>query len=147
LAVSSLLTLLFLRAQYGSVADFADEVPSTGRPLLLLSTLERNIVNLAKDPRASLAIRTPDVNCSDMMTCPRVTLFGTLSQVPAKELPAAKSAYLDKHPSARGWIDFPDFSMYRMDVLDLYYVGGFGDEHYIGYIGPRAYLESGDACK
>jgi len=131
---------------YGSVADFADEAPSTGRPLLLLSTLERNVVNLQGNPRASLAIRTPDMNCTDQMTCPRTTLFGTLEVVPDQELPAAQAAYLAKHPSAESWIDFPDFALYRMNVLDVYWVGGFGNAHYIGYLAPDSYLMSGTAC-
>ena len=131
---------------YGSVADFADEVPSTGRPLLLLSTLERNVVNFQTNNRVSLAIRTPDQNCTDMMTCPRTTLFGTLERVPAAELPAAKKAYLAKHPTASAWIDFPDMSIYRMTVLDLYWVGGFGNAHYIGYVGGDSYSKSGGSC-
>ena len=27
---------------------------------------------------------------------------------------------------ARAWVDFDDFAFYRMDVVDLYYVAGFG---------------------
>ena len=131
---------------YGSVADYADELPASGRPLLLLSTLERNVVNFQSDSRVSLAIRTPDANCTDMMTCPRTTLFGTLSKVPPAQLPAAKSAYLAKHPTAKAWIDFPDMSLYRMNVLDLYWVGGFGNEHYIGYVSGDSYLRSSGAC-
>src|ERR1700723_3058390 len=46
--------------------------------------------------------------------------------VPASELPEARRAYLDRHANSRYWVDFEDFSFYRMDVLDVYYVGGFG---------------------
>src|SRR5438034_9036058 len=28
-------------------------------------------------------------------------------------------------PTASTWVDFEDFSFYRMDVVDVYYVGGF----------------------
>jgi hypothetical protein len=61
-------------------------------------------------------------------------------QVPTDELSAARAAYLVKHPQAGMWIDFSDFAMYRMEIVDVYYVGGFGNEHYIGWIAPSEYL-------
>jgi len=66
---------------YGSVASFADAVPSTGMPILLLSQLERNIINWESDPRCTLAIQDPVTNGSEPMMMPRTTLFGSL--VPA----------------------------------------------------------------
>jgi heme iron utilization protein len=32
----------------------------------------------------------------------------------------------ERHANSKYWIDFEDFSFYRMDVIDVYYVGGFG---------------------
>ena len=43
---------------YGSVADIADEEPSTGRPLILLSDLERNVINMKENPRVSIEFIT-----------------------------------------------------------------------------------------
>jgi putative heme iron utilization protein len=37
-----------------------------------------------------------------------------------------RAAYLERHPSARYWIDFSDFAFFRLDVTDVYFVGGFG---------------------
>jgi hypothetical protein len=34
--------------------------------------------------------------------------------------------YLERYANSKYWVDFDDFSFYRMDVIDLYYVGGFG---------------------
>ncbi len=129
---------------YGSVADYADEIPSSGRPLLLLSKLERNVINLKSDGRASLEIHTPSTvaNYTDAMMEPRATLLGRLSAVGASELPAARKAYLARHPEAEAWIGFDDFALYVMDVADVYWVGGFGNSHYIGYVGADAYLKN-----
>jgi hypothetical protein len=33
---------------------------------------------------------------------------------------------LARYPDSKYWIDFDDFFFYRMEVLDVYYVGGFG---------------------
>jgi len=129
---------------YGSVADFADTDPSTGAPYLLLSDLERNIINWNSNPGCSLSIHTP-INESDpdqdAMTLPRTTLVGTLQLVSDSDLKHAQAVYLQKHPMAEFWIDFADFHMYQFKVTDVYWVGGFGDVHYIGWISAGDYLQ------
>jgi len=37
-----------------------------------------------------------------------------------------RKLYLERHANSKYWVDFEDFSFYRMDVIDVYYVGGFG---------------------
>ena len=133
---------------FGSVADIADEEPSTGRPLLLLSDLERNIINLNDNGVCSLHFVTLPSTIEqfkhpeyyDIMTKPRTTLMGRLERVPEEELDAAKATYLVKHPTSAAWINFSDFGMYRFVVEDVYCVGGFGNDHYIGWISPEQYL-------
>ena len=34
--------------------------------------------------------------------------------------------YLERHHNSKYWVDFDDFAFFRMDVVDVYYVGGFG---------------------
>jgi hypothetical protein len=41
-------------------------------------------------------------------------------------VPDARQLYLERYANSKYWVDFEDFSFYRMDVLDVYYVGGFG---------------------
>jgi hypothetical protein len=133
---------------FGSVADVADEEPSSGRPLLLLSELERNVMNLEENPVCSLHFVTLPSTIEqfkhpeyyDIMTKPRTTLLGKLEKVPEGELDAAKETYLKKHPTSAAWINFSDFAMYRFVIEDVYCVGGFGNEHYIGWISPEQYL-------
>lgn len=127
---------------YASVASYADTNPPSGRPYILLSTLERNIINLQANPKMALAIHTlvTDYNTSEPMSQPRCTLFGNLLPVPAAELPAARQRYLELHPLAQQWITFADFTLYQLDVLDVYWVGGFGNDHAIMYIPASQYL-------
>jgi hypothetical protein len=33
---------------------------------------------------------------------------------------------LARYANSKYWVDFDDFSFYRMQVVDVYYVGGFG---------------------
>ena len=56
----------------------------------------------------------------------RVTLIGSVIRIPEPELVAARTVYLTRAPDSKYWVDFDDFFFCRMDVLDVYYVGGFG---------------------
>src|SRR5262249_7888626 len=67
----------------------------------------------------------PDA-AGDPLGSARVTLLGHTARVPDQELPRVRGLYLARHDNARYWVDFSDFALYRMDVVDVYYVGGFG---------------------
>jgi putative heme iron utilization protein len=51
----------------------------------------------------------------------------------------ARQLYLARYASSKYWVDFEDFSFYRMDVVDVYYVGGFG---VMGWISASEYDDS-----
>ena len=46
--------------------------------------------------------------------------------MPVPEVAEARKLYLTRHTNSKYWVDFDDFSFYRMDLVDVYYVGGFG---------------------
>ena len=41
------------------------------------------------------------------------------------DVAGARAAYLARHARARYWVDFDDFAFWRLDVSDVYFVGGF----------------------
>lgn len=96
-----------------------------GRPLFLISTMAMHTQNLQADPRASLLVTQPDAS-GDPLGASRVTLLGNVVPVPQVEVAAARKVYLERHANSKYWVDFEDFSFYRMNVVDVYYVGGFG---------------------
>jgi putative heme iron utilization protein len=53
-------------------------------------------------------------------------LIGNVLPVPEADVPEARKLYLARHADSKYWVDFGDFSFYRMSVVDVYYVGGFG---------------------
>jgi len=81
--------------------------------------------NLQADPRASLFVTEPDAS-GDPLGASRVTLIGTVGRIPESERTDARTVYLERHSDSKYWVDFDDFFFYRMEVLDVYYVGGFG---------------------
>jgi hypothetical protein len=108
---------------FGSVMPYA--LDERGRPIYLISTMAMHTQNLQADPRASLLVTQPDAG-GDPLGASRVTVVGSALIIPEPEVAAARSLYLDRYANSKYWVDFDDFSFYRMDVMDVYYVGGFG---------------------
>src|SRR6202158_4902073 len=96
-----------------------------GRPIFLISTMAMHTQNLQADPRASLLVTRDDTD-GDPLGASRVTLVGNVLPIPPSEVAEARQLYLARYANSRYWVDFEDFSFYRMDVVDVYYVGGFG---------------------
>src|SRR5258706_1757857 len=108
---------------FGSVMPYA--LDERGRPIFLISTMAMHTQNLQADPRASLLVTQPDAT-GDPLGASRVTLVGNVLPVPEAEVAEARKLYLARYANSKHWVDFEDFSFYRMDVVDVYYVGGFG---------------------
>jgi hypothetical protein len=56
----------------------------------------------------------------------RATLVGNADSMPENDLASVREKYLGRHENSRYWVDFPDFSFFRLQPIDLYYVGGLG---------------------
>ena len=107
---------------FASVMPYA--LDGDGRPLFLISSMAMHTQNLGADPRASLLVTQPGWT-GDPLAAGRLTLIGEARPVPSGEASAARVAYLARHERARYWVDFEDFSLWRLEVADLYFVGGF----------------------
>jgi hypothetical protein len=108
---------------FGSVVSYA--VDDAGRPLLALSDLAEHAKNIARDVRASLLVAEDGPPGVDRLAVGRVTLIGDAVMLDGGEREDAAARYLQVHPGAR-WIEFGDFRLYRLDPVDVRYVGGFG---------------------
>jgi len=108
---------------FGSVMPYG--LGEHGRPIFLISTMAMHTQNLQADSHASLLVTQQETD-GEPLGASRVTLVGNVLPVPNTELVEARKLYLDRHANSKYWVDFEDFSFYRMDVVDVYYVGGFG---------------------
>jgi putative heme iron utilization protein len=109
---------------FGSVTPYAlDDIL---RPLFLMSGLAVHSRNLEADPKASLFVLS-EGDTDDPLQTARANLFGEITPVCETDLAEVAAAYLTTHPDAGQWAGFGDFRFYRLEVDDIYYVGGFGE--------------------
>ncbi len=107
---------------FASVMPYA--LSPAGAPFFFISGMAIHTQNLVADPRTSLLV-TQSGGDSDPLGLQRATLLGTARRIdePGEAL---REAYLERHPNARYWISFTDFSFFELDIEHLYFVGGFG---------------------
>jgi putative heme iron utilization protein len=119
---------------FGSVATYA--LDEAGRPIVFVSTMAEHTRNAAADPRASLIVTEPVPEGSDPLAAGRVTLIGQLLEVTGDERPAVRDRYLAANPASAYYIDFGDFSFWRLEVAGVRYVGGYGR---MSWVAPADY--------
>lgn len=108
---------------FGSVMPYG--LDGRGQPIFLISDMAVHTQNIHGDPRASLLVTPPEWR-GDPLGAARVTLLGNVSLVPAEEREHTRSLYLVRYENAKHWVDYTDFHFYRLEVRDVYFVGGFG---------------------
>ena len=119
---------------FGSVMPYA--LDGQGCPLFLISTMAMHTQNLQADCRASLLVSQPGWT-GDALAAGRVTLMGEVRPLSGNDVAAARQAYLARHANAIHWVDFEDFGFHRLEVADVYYVGGFAA---MGWVPAEEYL-------
>lgn len=104
---------------YCSLVNVATTVG--GAPVLLLSKLAVHTKNLLSDARASLMF--DERKEGDPLEGARIMLMGRCVEDNDAATPVA---YLRRHPDAEMYVNFSDFSFYRMEVGGAHLVAGFG---------------------
>src|SRR3954452_8878473 len=91
-----------------------------GSPLLLLSRLSGHTLNLEADPRASLLLA--EAGKGDPLAHPRLTIIGRAERAAEARI---RQRFLNRHPKAKLYDDFADFSFWRVAVAGAHLNGGF----------------------
>src|SRR6202023_31438 len=95
-----------------------------GSPILLISRLALHTRNLLGDARLSLML--DERAEGDPLEGSRIMLAGLAEQASGSELEILHQRYLNAHPSAEVFVNFGDFSFYRIRPSGLHLVAGFG---------------------
>jgi putative heme iron utilization protein len=102
-----------------NVASFAD-----GSPILLISRLAVHTKNILDDSRVSLML--DERADGDPLEGARIMLAGKAEEASGDDVAVLRRRYLNAHPSAEAFVDFKDFSFFRIKPAGLHLVAGFG---------------------
>jgi len=95
-----------------------------GSPILLISRLALHTQNILGDARASLML--DERAEGDPLEGARIMLAGRAEEAAAADLEILRRRYLNAHPSAEVFVDFKDFSFFRIRPAAAHLVAGFG---------------------
>ena len=105
---------------FGSVAPFI--LNHSSQPIVLISTIAEHTKNIIANPKVSLLVFAGD---DDLQANARLTLIGDAKQID-KEDADLRARYLRYFPQAVDYFEMHDFNFYRIDILHVRYIAGFG---------------------
>ena len=102
-----------------NVASHAD-----GSPILLISRLAVHTKNILGDSRVSLML--DERVAGDPLEGARIMVAGRAEEAGTDDPDMLRRRYLNAHPSAEVFVDFKDFSFFRIRPAAVHLVAGFG---------------------
>jgi hypothetical protein len=123
----------------GLMDYFADCEPKTGNPTLLGLSVSSSFKNAAAGSNLTLSIRwhPPISRPYSAMEMPRFALIGEVEKINPDDGMRIAECYAKYHPDSVLWMPgnkiHESFWM-RLVVKEVYWLGGFGDRAYIGFI-------------
>src|SRR3954469_12849205 len=95
-----------------------------GSPILLISALAVHTRNILADSRVSLML--DERAAGDPLEGARIMLAGRAEEAAGEAAEILRRRYLRAHPSAEAFVDFKDFSFFRIFPSGAHLVAGFG---------------------
>ena len=87
----------------------------------------------------AICLARKEADAGNPLGAAKVTLIGNVARIPEPDLAEARSLYLASYSDSKHWINFDDFFFFRMDVVDIYFVGGFG---VMGWVAASEYSQA-----
>jgi len=107
---------------YCSLANVATH--ADGSPILLISRLALHTQNILADARISLML--DERAEGDPLEGSRIMLAGRAEEAGGDDVAILRRRYLNAHPSAEAFVDFNDYSFFRIRPHAAHLVAGFG---------------------
>ncbi|KAK0110124.1 hypothetical protein ONS95_002777 [Cadophora gregata] len=126
--------------------DYLADCEPTGNPTILAITIATSFKNVAAGSNISLSLTwTPPSSSSHHQSpyspasLPRFSLLGYLEPISPSAITSLKLAqcFTAAHPDAKYWLPgnpIHTSEWVRLVVQEVYWIGGFGDRNYIGWI-------------
>ena len=112
---------------FTSVATYS--VSPNGEPIFFFSSMARHSKNLKSNPNASLLVKSESTGTDapgGVLASGRVTVIGQIVPIEKADHEVIAKGYLAANPEAAQWASFGDFQFYRMEIVEVYVVAGFG---------------------
>jgi hypothetical protein len=106
---------------YCSLVNVASDADAS--PILLISRLALHTRNILGDSRVSLML--DERAAGDPLEGARIMLSGQAEEI-AADRDIVRQRYLNAHPTAEVFVDFKDFSFFRIRPTGTHLVAGFG---------------------
>jgi putative heme iron utilization protein len=107
---------------YCSLVNVASHADAS--PILLISRLALHTKNILADNRVSLML--DERAAGDPLEGARIMLAGRAEEAAGEAAGTLRRRYLSAHPSAEAFVDFKDFSFFRVIPSAAHLVAGFG---------------------
>ncbi len=107
---------------YCSLVNVASHADAS--PILLISRLALHTKNILADNRVSLML--DERAAGDPLEGARIMLAGRAEEAAGEAAEMLRRRYLNAHPSAEAFVDFKDFSFFRIIPSAAHLVAGFG---------------------
>lgn len=107
---------------YCSLVNVASDADAS--PILLISRLALHTKNILADNRVSLML--DERAAGDPLEGARIMLAGRAEEAAGEAAGTLRRRYLSAHPSAEAFVDFKDFSFFRIVPSGAHLVAGFG---------------------
>jgi putative heme iron utilization protein len=107
---------------YCSLVNVASHADAS--PILLISRLALHTRNILADNRVSLML--DERAAGDPLEGARIMLAGRAEEAAGEAAGMLRRRYLNAHPSAEAFVDFKDFSFFRIVPSGAHLVAGFG---------------------
>ena len=115
---------------FGSVAPYC--VDENGQPIIYISLIAQHTRNITSDPRVSLTVIEEEVDSDDVQARGRVTCIANARHINESAENAGLSArYFRYFPSSRQYEQTHDFTFFRLELVRIRFIGGFGQIFWI----------------
>lgn len=122
---------------YGSIVELLPL--EDGNFVFFVSNMADHTKNLNRNAQCSLLI-AEGFGQGYALALSRATYMGKATKVEG-DLSELKARYLELHPEAKIYINFPDFNFYKLVVERVRYIGGFGRMSWV----PQEMYQQGEA--
>ena len=112
---------------FGSLVPYVSGYDN--KPILLISRLAQHTKNISADSRVSLMISDASgIQSGDIQAAGRLTIMGDAQPLKDEN---AENRYFSYYPDAKHYAEELDFEFYFIEPLQVRYIGGFGQIHWL----------------